>query len=51
MFASSDTQEVIGLADRIVTFYHGRIVRSLSAQPPPEAITRDVTHPDSPCPP
>ncbi len=26
MFASSDTQEVIGLADRIATFYHGQMV-------------------------
>ena len=47
MFASSDTQEAIGLADRIVTFYHGRIVRILdAASAAPEAITRDVTHPE-----
>jgi ABC-type sugar transport system ATPase subunit len=47
MFASSDTQEAIGLADRIVTFYHGRVVHAVdAASAAPEAITRDVTHPE-----
>ena len=47
VFGSSDTQEVIGLADRVVTFYHGRMIRSMSAHEAiPEAITKDVTHPD-----
>lgn len=47
VFGSSDTQEVIGLADRVVTFYHGRMIRSMGAhEATPEAITKDVTHPD-----
>ena len=48
IFASSDTQEVIGLADRIATFYRGRMVRSMDADgATPEAITKDVTHPEA----
>lgn len=47
IFASSDTQEVIGLADRIATFYHGRMVRMIEAGcATPEEITKDVTHPE-----
>lgn len=46
IFASSDTQEVIGLADRIATFYRGRMVRVAdAARATPESVTRDVTHP------
>jgi ABC-type sugar transport system ATPase subunit len=44
IFASSDTQEVLGLADRIATFFHGRLVRIVNAdQATPESLTRDVT--------
>jgi ribose transport system ATP-binding protein/rhamnose transport system ATP-binding protein len=47
IFGSSDTQEVVGLADRVATFYHGRMVRLLAGDgASPEAITRDVTHPE-----
>ena len=47
MFASSDTQEVIGLANRVATFYRGRMVRLMDAYgATPEAITKDVTHPE-----
>ncbi len=47
IFGSSDTQEVIGLADRVATFYRGRMVRLMDADgATPEAITRDVTHPE-----
>jgi len=47
IFASSDTQEVHGLADRVATFYHGRLVRlgntdAISL----EDVTRDVTDAD-----
>jgi ABC-type sugar transport system ATPase subunit len=46
VFASSDTQEVHGLADRVATFYHGRLVRTADAAALTlEDITRDVTHP------
>jgi ribose transport system ATP-binding protein/rhamnose transport system ATP-binding protein len=48
IFASSDTQEVIGLADRIATFYRGRMVRLMDAYgATPEAVTKDVTHPEA----
>ena len=48
IFASSDTQEVIGLADRVATFYRGRMVRLMDAEgATPEAITKDVTHPEA----
>ena len=47
VFASSDTQEVIGLANRVATFYRGRLVRLMDAYgATPEAITKDVTHPE-----
>lgn len=48
VFGSSDTQEVIGLADRVATFYHGRMIRAMdAAEATAEAITRDVTHPEA----
>lgn len=44
IFASSDTQEVLGLADRIATFFHGRLVSIVDAdEATPESLTRDVT--------
>ncbi len=46
VFASSDTQEVLGLADQVATFYHGRMVRIVAAESStPESIVRDVIHP------
>ena len=45
-FASSDVSEIIGLADRIVTFYRGRQVRSVNAADVDERdVLLDVTHP------
>lgn len=45
VFASSDTQEVLGLADRIGTFFHGKLVRLLDAEDATvEELTKDVTH-------
>ena len=47
LFASSDNQEVLGLADTVVTFFRGRLVRVADAATlPPEELLRDVTHPD-----
>lgn len=47
MFASSDNQEVLGLADTIATFFRGRLVRLARAEGmQPEELLRDVTHPD-----
>jgi ABC-type sugar transport system ATPase subunit len=44
IFASSDTQEVLGLADTIATFFHGELVRVLNAgEASAQDITRDVT--------
>ena len=44
IFASSDTQEVLGLADRIATFFHGQLVRIVDAEAATaESLTRDVT--------
>ncbi|HVB16050.1 MAG TPA: hypothetical protein VNF04_05935, partial [Stellaceae bacterium] len=46
VFASSDNQEVLGLADSVATFFRGRLVRIGSADRlDPEALLRDVTHP------
>jgi ABC-type sugar transport system ATPase subunit len=46
MFASSDNQEVLGLADAIATFFRGRLVRVTGADRiAPEELFRDVTHP------
>jgi ABC-type sugar transport system ATPase subunit len=47
VFASSDNQEVLGLADSIATFFRGRLVRVADAVAfKPEELLRDVTHPD-----
>ncbi len=44
IFASSDTQEVMGLADRIATFFHGHLVQIVEAETATaEGLTRDVT--------
>jgi ABC-type sugar transport system ATPase subunit len=44
IFASSDTQEVLGLADRIATFFHGQLVQIVDADAATaESLTRDVT--------
>jgi ribose transport system ATP-binding protein/rhamnose transport system ATP-binding protein len=46
IFASSDNQEVLGLADAIATFFRGRLVRVTRADRiKPEELFRDVTHP------
>jgi ribose transport system ATP-binding protein len=48
MFASSDNQEVLGLADSVATFFRGRLVRLAGAeQLRPEELLRDVTHPET----
>ncbi len=48
IFVSSDNQEVLGLADTIATFFRGRLVRVAAAkQLTPEALLRDVTHPET----
>ncbi|MBS1677878.1 MAG: sugar ABC transporter ATP-binding protein [Actinobacteria bacterium] len=45
VFASSDLAEVAGLADTVVTFYRGRVVRSAPAVELPQAeLMADVTH-------
>ncbi len=47
MFASSDNQEILGLSDRVATFFRGRMVRVAPAEEiKPEALLRDVTHPE-----
>ena len=49
IFASSDNQEVLGLADTVATFFRGNIVRVCSAiEMEHAACLRDVTHPASP---
>jgi ABC-type sugar transport system ATPase subunit len=49
VFASSDIQEVLGLADRIGTFYHGRLIKICSAEETDMArLTMDVTSPGDP---
>ena len=46
LFVSSDTYEVLGLADRVGTFFHGALVQFASADAmTAESVTRDVTHP------
>ena len=46
IFASSDIQEVLGLADTIATFYHGKLVNVYPAQETDLArLTMDVTSP------
>jgi ribose transport system ATP-binding protein len=48
IFASSDNQEVLGLADTVATFFRGRLVRVLPAeQLKLSALLRDVTHPET----
>ena len=48
LFVSSDNQEVLGLADTVATFFRGRLVRVAAAVDiTPEALLRDVTHPES----
>jgi ABC-type sugar transport system ATPase subunit len=45
-FASSDVSEIIGLADRIVTFYRSRQVRTVNAADVDDRdVLLDVTHP------
>jgi ribose transport system ATP-binding protein len=47
VFASSDMQEVLGLADTVATFYRGRPVNvSPVAETSASAVTREVMHPD-----
>jgi len=46
VFASSDSQEVLGLADSIITFYRGTEVSRYEAGAIDEVtLTRDITHP------
>lgn len=46
VFASSDNQEVLGLADTVATFYRGRLVNvTASDQVDPLDVLRDITHP------
>jgi len=46
VFASSDNQEVLGLADSVASFFRGRIVRIVPTEQLDEAaLLRDVTHP------
>jgi ribose transport system ATP-binding protein len=48
VFASSDNQEVLGLADTVATFFRGRLVRIAEAEHlKPEELLRDVTHPEA----
>ncbi len=48
MFVSSDNQEILGLSDRVATFFRGRLVRVAPAvEIKPEALLRDVTHPEA----
>ena len=45
VFASSDLPEVLGLADTVVTFYRGKLIRTASAESLTAAdVLRDVTH-------
>ena len=48
IFASSDNQEVLGLADTVATFFRGRIVRvSPATEMEHSSLLRDVTHPET----
>ncbi len=48
IFVSSDNQEILGLADTVATFFRGRLVRIVPAADfKPEALLRDVTHPEA----
>ena len=45
-FASSDTSEIVGLSDKVVTFFRGRQVRTLGKHSFDERdVVLDVTHP------
>jgi ribose transport system ATP-binding protein len=47
VFASSDIQEVLGLADTVATFYRGRLVSVRPVEETsPARVLREVTHPD-----
>jgi len=47
VLASWDMQEVLGMADRVLTFYKGAVVSSLQAhEADPAAVLRDITHPE-----
>lgn len=47
LFASSDTHEVLGLADRVGTFFRGQLVEfGAASQTTAEKMTRDITHPE-----
>ena len=49
VFASSDIQEVLGLADKIGTFYHRRLINIYAAEEADmNRLTRDVTSPNDP---
>lgn len=49
VFASSDIQEVLGLADKIGTFYHGRLINIYAAEETDMTrLTMDVTSPIDP---
>jgi ribose transport system ATP-binding protein len=48
IFASSDNQEVLGLADTVATFFRGHVVRIAPAnQIEHSDLLRDVTHPQA----
>lgn len=47
VFASSDIDEVQGLADRVISMYRGRQVRTVDpTQVTSHELVRDITHPD-----
>ena len=47
VFASSDTQEVLGLADTVISFYRGlEVARYDHASIDDVRLVRDITHPD-----
>lgn len=49
IFASSDTQEILGLADTVISFYRGREVARYAAETLNDVtLVRDITHPDLP---
>lgn len=46
--ASSDVQEVLGLADTVITFHKGRVINTVrAAETNAAAILREVTHPNA----
>ncbi len=47
VFASSDLEEVHGLADTIVTMFRGRLIRTVPATSiSTHEVLRDITHPE-----